>query len=384
VIILIDGSCLVPDMKGVGLYLYNILQRIPHINGFRLYVTHISNNVYRNMPSHENITYIPVKWVNHWFYAYFAMPILAYKLNANVIWFPSDLPHLKMGKATVMSCHGVNMRIRRAHNEAGVETRTLKGTLTQALDEILWRKSLHGSHAVLVNSRYVAHWLESKVELPTSKLRYAPCAPALNSKDIHKARSPRESILRLYSSREGYILVFYTGALEENLQHVLKVYDNVLKARVPHNLLIAGVKSAQKAHILKLVSPYPWRDRVRIAPFLGPDSRSELAELYSSASIYIDFSLEEGFGMQVVEAMACATPVVCSNRGALPEVTGGAALLVSPRNVEDCSAAIVRTLADPQLREELVRLGTAQAAMFTWERTTQIVLDTLIDATRHI
>lgn len=109
-------------------------------------------------------------------------------------------------------------------------------------------------------------------------------------------------------------------------------------------------------------------------------SDSELVDAYRAAEVVVLPSLYEGFGLPVMEAMACGTPVVCSNRGALPEVTGDAAIQVRPGDTARLAAEIKRVLTDPGLAEELSKKGLEQAAKFTWERTARETLKVYGDA----
>jgi alpha-1,3-rhamnosyl/mannosyltransferase len=79
--------------------------------------------------------------------------------------------------------------------------------------------------------------------------------------------------------------------------------------------------------------------------------------------------LYEGFGLPVLEAMACGSPVICSNTSSLPEVSGDAAILVDPRNVEQWSLELARMMEDAALRAELSGRGRARALTFSWDRT---------------
>jgi len=101
--------------------------------------------------------------------------------------------------------------------------------------------------------------------------------------------------------------------------------------------------------------------------FTGALSDAELAAYYRGAVGLVFPSLYEGFGLPVVEAMSCGTPVITSTTTSLPEVAGGAALLVDPLSTEAIAAAMARLLDEPLLRQELGRLGLAQARQFSWD-----------------
>ena len=95
---------------------------------------------------------------------------------------------------------------------------------------------------------------------------------------------------------------------------------------------------------------------------------ADLPYLYSAAKMAVVPSFYEGFGLPCLEAMACGTPLICSNTSSMPEVVGDAALMVSPNEPEEMAEAMVRLATNEQLAEELVCEGRERAAEFTWQR----------------
>ncbi len=106
-----------------------------------------------------------------------------------------------------------------------------------------------------------------------------------------------------------------------------------------------------------------------------PDA--ELAWLYQNATALVLPSLYEGFGVPPVQAMAYGTPAVCSNRASLPEITGGAALLIDPENPHDISDALARIATDSDLRRSLVEKGKTRSRIFQWKNTAELVMRSL-------
>jgi glycosyltransferase involved in cell wall biosynthesis len=105
-------------------------------------------------------------------------------------------------------------------------------------------------------------------------------------------------------------------------------------------------------------------------------SDEELRALYSRAQLLLAPSLYEGFGLPVLEAMACGCPVLVGNRSSLPEIVGRAGIQVDPFQVEAIVRGIRQVLDDPGLSRELRHQGLQRAREFTWEKTTRIVLNT--------
>ena len=130
-------------------------------------------------------------------------------------------------------------------------------------------------------------------------------------------------------------------------------------------LVLAGSDGYGAASIRARIDASPARGRIAV---LGYVTAEELASWYARASVFAFPSLDEGFGMPVLEAMAAGVAVVTSSRSALPEVAGDAALLVDPEDGDALIDALNRVTSDEGLRADLVRRGSARAATFTWEK----------------
>jgi glycosyltransferase involved in cell wall biosynthesis len=105
--------------------------------------------------------------------------------------------------------------------------------------------------------------------------------------------------------------------------------------------------------------------------FTGFVDDQALPRLYSGADIFVYPSLYEGFGLPVLEAMACGAPVITSNVSSMPEVAGGAALLVDPCSTAELADAMLRLAGDEQLRGQLRAKGMERAGQFSWEQTAE-------------
>ena len=127
------------------------------------------------------------------------------------------------------------------------------------------------------------------------------------------------------------------------------------------------------------------RDRLGLngrVKFLGYVPREDLPALFSGATGFVYPSLLEGFGLPVVEAMACGAPVITSDNSSMKEIAQDAAVLVNPRNVREITDALVSLADDERLRRSLSRRGLARAAEFSWEKTARLTLEAYCDARR--
>jgi len=171
---------------------------------------------------------------------------------------------------------------------------------------------------------------------------------------------------RRYDLPERYIL--FVGTLEprKNVKTLLQAFAHVIadKPQDGLHLVIAGGRGWGGEDYVAMVEALGLRDAVRFTGFVDDD---HLPDVYRGALLFVYPSLYEGFGLPVLEAMACGVPVITSKRASLPEVAGDAALLVDPTQPEALAAAMSALLHDGALRQDLRAKGLARAAAFTWE-----------------
>ena len=138
------------------------------------------------------------------------------------------------------------------------------------------------------------------------------------------------------------------------------------------HLVIAGGKGWLYDDIFAAAETSPLRERIHFAGYVADE---DLPALYSLATLFAFPSHYEGFGIPVLESMACGTPVVCANNSSLPEIAGDAALLIEATDTEALADAIHHLVIDTPLREKLIQRGYEQAGKFRWEKAARRLLD---------
>lgn len=184
----------------------------------------------------------------------------------------------------------------------------------------------------------------------------APCAPERVA-----------AVRRRFGIADDYIL--YLGTLEprKNLPHLVRAYAAAVTAHgCCADLVLAGSVGWHPAPLERALRALPSGARVHRTGYV---SEEDAAALYTGARVFVYPSIEEGFGLPPLEAMAHGTPVISSNSSAMAEVLSGAAILVDPRDETALSGAILHVLNDRNRARELRRAGFNRATEFTWERT---------------
>jgi len=181
----------------------------------------------------------------------------------------------------------------------------------------------------------------------------------------------------LASVRKKYGLVrefiLFVGMIEprKNVEVLVDAYQrDALSDRF--DLVLAGSLGWGYSGLLRKIAGSRVKGFIRMPGYVED---ADLPALYSAASVFVYPSLYEGFGLPVLEAMACGAPVITSTASSLPEVAGEAAILVDPNDVGALASAIRRILGDESLRKELSRRGRERAKLFTWESVAEKTLE---------
>lgn len=161
-------------------------------------------------------------------------------------------------------------------------------------------------------------------------------------------------------------------------REILETFHSLKKKyNIPHKLVYFGKYTLAHRTIENFVNKLNLQNEVII---LGYISEKDLVKLYNNADIFIRPSWYEGFGLPVLEAMACGCPVIASKVGSLPEIVGKCGILVSPHDKEEWCKKILEVISDTKLRKKLSRLGIKRAKMFSWEKTARETIKAYKDA----
>jgi glycosyltransferase involved in cell wall biosynthesis len=169
--------------------------------------------------------------------------------------------------------------------------------------------------------------------------------------------------------REKVVLNVGAIQIRKNVARLVEAFETL---EGEWRLVLAGSFGYGADRIRARIESSPARDRISVLGYVEPD---ELAAWYARAAIFAFPSLDEGFGMPVLEAMAGGAPVLTSNRSALPEVAGDAAILVDPENTEALIGALRNMAADEGLRQDMAARGLARSRLFTWEKAARETWD---------
>lgn len=253
------------------------------------------------------------------------------------------------------------------------------------------RRGLTRARRVISVSQSTLRNVESVLGISTRHFRVIPNAPdprftaLAEAKGGGTAESAEERARQLERFQVTHPFVFYAGHIrpQKNVPRLIEAFAVVRSELAEHpvykdlRLVIVGDEITQHPEVRRAASQSRQGQAIR---FLGYVPFETLRAFYQSAAVFAFPSLNEGFGLAPLEAMACGTPVVTSNCSSLPEVVGDAAVQVNPDNVFDIARGIREVLEDDALRRRLIEEGKRQVAKFSWAKTAAQVVDVYREA----
>lgn len=212
------------------------------------------------------------------------------------------------------------------------------------------RRAARNSDFIIAVSQFTANQVSSLLDFDGARIRVVP-------------HGVQQCSLATGPEREKMIL--FVGALQtrKNILRLVEAFESQPKE---WRLVLAGAPAGyQAANILERIERSACRERIQVTGYV---SREELDKLYACAAIFAFPSLDEGFGIPVLEAMAQGVPVITSNRSALAEVAAAAAILIDPEQTDELRSALERLIQDEDLRARLIEQGRSRAREYTWDR----------------
>jgi glycosyltransferase involved in cell wall biosynthesis len=232
--------------------------------------------------------------------------------------------------------------------------------------EALIPSAARRSAAIIAISESTKRDLVARMGVPVAKVHVTPLGVAPHFAPVPGAKA---LVRERYGLRPPYVLACVgSGHPRKNLRGVVEAFSRLASSEV----VLAIVGTAERdPGAQKAIEASPAREHILR---LGHVPEEALPAIYGASEVFCFPSFYEGFGLPVLEAMACGTPVVCANTSSLPEVGGDVAVYIDPSEPEALTAALADLLGDEARRRELGARGVAWAKQFTWERTASLTL----------
>ncbi len=368
----IDITSAVTQGGGIGRYtreLIYALVRADKENEYRLFSAKqpASLPVPDPVPTGDNISYHPAPLGERWLYRLWyrlRLPLPVQLMTGKLDLFHSPdfvLPPVRDGIPTILTVHDLSF----LHYPD-----TFTPSLVNYLNSVVPWSVARASH-ILADSQATKNDLVNLWEVADEKVTvlYSGVSgrfrPVTDKKQLTAVRQKYDL------GEVPYLISVSTLQPRKNFQMLIRAFKPVAE-QLPHNLVIAGGKGWLYEEMLAEVAKQDLEGRVK---FIGFVADGDLPALYSDAALMVFPSLYEGFGLPLLEAMACGVPVLSSDSSCLPEVAGDAAVLLPPTDEGAWTQTMTGLLNDPNQRGRMVAAGFLQARAFTWKKAAEELLD---------
>jgi glycosyltransferase involved in cell wall biosynthesis len=364
----IDITSAITQGAGIGRYTRELVSALVKSDSETTYILFsakrpASRPTSQPVPIAKNVTFREAQIGERWLYR------IWYRLSLplSVQWFTGDLDLFHSPDFVLPPVRGHIPTLLTVHDLSFLHfPDTFTPSLVGYLNRVVPRSVRRASH-VLADSEATKSDLIQAYNVPAEKVTVLFSGV---SNDFHPVSDERliSHVRHKYGIGERpYVLSVSTLQPRKNFQMLIRAFKAV-SARFPHTLVIAGGKGWLYEQIVDEIARQELEGRVLLVGFAADD---DLPALYSGASLFAYPSIYEGFGLPLLEAMACGAPVLNSNASCLPEVAGDATVQLSPLDPSAWSEAIVSLLEDAPKRASMVAAGFLQARRFTWSRAAQ-------------
>lgn len=345
--------------SGIGRYIRNLIFNLGKLDTKNQYLILLLKSDYQRLSYHNNFSKILADF--RWYGITEQVKLLGLlkSLKPDLVHFPHfNVPIFFKGKF-VVTIHDL------IHQHFSMKRATTHGPLIYKLKQWgykkVFQKALQKSEKILVPSNFVKKQLSENYQINREKIVVTPEAvddklfKITNKKNLEKFDFP---------------YIFYVGNAHphKNIEGLIKTYLRLKEKYRTLKLILAG---ADHYFWQKIKKEFQFPDIIykdRITDY-------ELVTLYKNAKAFIMPSYEEGFGIPILEAMACGCPVVSSSAGALPEVGGDAVLYFDPASPQDMAGKISMVLNNEELRRDLIKKGLQRYKQFSWKRLAEQTLE---------
>lgn len=354
--LLINTIPLLSPLTGVGRYVFEICSQMSQNNDFEktfyygFYSKKIQNLSGNKVSFKANSYFLQSKFLRKLAKKVLFASSRFFPKNFDIYWEPNFIPLTQLkSKYIVTSLHDFSFKHCR-----NFLPEDRKKYFDNYFDERIIK-----SDVLICFSEYVKNEISEILDFDDNKVKVIP-------------HGVRHDLFKIYNDAElDFALpnkfILFVGSIEprKNLTRFLEAYGSLDKTiKDEYKLVLAGFKGWKNREIMELINR-----NAHYIKYLGYLNDTDLAKVYNKASLFVFPSLYEGFGLPVLEAMACGTPVITSDCSSLPEVGGDAAIYCNPYSVEDIVCKIDDILRNDRLRETLKKKGLDRAKKFTWEES---------------
>lgn len=355
---------------GIGRYLKNLINNLSDLDKKNDYFVFLFEEDFPKLTLSKNFRKVRANFKWYTLSEQLRFPPLLRKYRLDLVHFPHfNVPILYSGKF-VVTIHDL------IHQKFNMNA-TTHGKISYAIKQFGYRRifkyAVNKSQKIITVSNYVKEELLIKWSVPQEKIvvTYEAVDDGLIKAGEKLSDKKDKEVLGKFRIGRPYILYVGNAHPHKNVEGLIRSFRNLRKSDKHLKLVLVGTKD------------FFWEKinaKEKDIFFLSALTDEELGVFYRCSSAYVQPSLEEGFGLPMLEAMALSCPVVSSNRASLPEIGGNAPIYFDPDSLVEMTKAIGKVLNDIVLRQELIKKGLDRVKKFSWRKCTEQTLEVYLNS----
>lgn len=347
--------------KGLGRYIKNLLVQLAKIDSKNEYFIFLLKDDYHSLKFPENFQKVLVNFRWYTLKEQTEFPKILKSLNLDILHVPHfNVPVFYSGNI-VVTIHDL------IHQHIDTKHASTHNILVYKLKKFgyrqVFKKAVIKSKKIITVSKFVKDQLEKEWNISNSRVEvtYEGVDDNFTEAVIKSSRVRQDKILKELGIRQPFL--FYVGNAHphKNIEGLISAFLEIRKSYQYIQLVLAG---DDNFFWPRLKRKYKHQDII----FTGKITDEQLAVIYKNAQAFVTASLEEGFGLPLLEAFTAHCPVVSSSRGSLPEIGGDAAVYFDPTNMEEMISKITQVLNSDKLRQALIEKADKRVKYFSWEK----------------
>ncbi|MCF8365227.1 MAG: glycosyltransferase family 4 protein [Bacteroidales bacterium] len=357
-------------MEIVALELIKELQKLDHENEYFIYVKpDVDNDC---IQSSKNFHIVPVESLPFPFWEQSALAKAAQKDGCNLLHCTSNTAPLNPGLPLIITLHDI-IYLEKSYFNILADKGTYYQRFGNIYRKIIVPRIIKKASKIITVSHFEKNRISDYFGYPAdSDFLHTVYNGVSNHFKIIEDENFLKRVKIQYNLPDQYIFFLGNTAPKKNTTGVLQAFCKFKsETNFPHKLVMLDFDRHELKKLLKEIGNPKLENEIHLAGYVV---NTDLPAIYALSSVFLYPSLRESFGIPVLEAMKCGTPVITSNTSSMPEVSGGAAITIDPYKPSRISEALVLLLENDKLRNELIEKGYSQAAGFSWRKMAENVL----------
>jgi glycosyltransferase involved in cell wall biosynthesis len=366
----IDAKILINNISGLERYIYQLVVNLSKVDKDNPYTIFVHKPVFNDKIGENFKEKLEKDITNHIISQNKKLATQEIKVF-HVTWQDMYLWHnlpLLWSKRSVITIHDlINLRQPDYH-----------GRMNRIKYRLLLKLAVKWADRIITVSDYTKDEIIKHLNADNNKIKVVHLAADSRFKPVLNKRTIRE-IKSKYKIEGKYILSVGKSYTHKNIPHLIRAFKKLATGgNLEHKLVLVGEKFWGPANldVMKTIEDLELGEKVIWPGYIDDE---DMPSLYSGAELFVMPSYYEGFGLPLLEAMSCGTPVIASNVTSIPEVVGNAGILVSPDDVDELTQSMLTLIKDKKKRNALIEKGLERSRMFSWEKCARETVDVYKD-----